>query len=173
LAGRYAASIFPIAVLVVSPFVRVLLGHQKNATLHRFGTGLNFDFLMYGCIIALLQHRPRFESIYRTATRFWWPVPTLIAACSVASMRYQNYFDLPVGYTIVGAAIAIALLWCIRNPSSMVGRILNWRPIAAIGVLSYSIYIWQTLFLHHLNFTVFGRFTWISTFPGNWLGFFL
>jgi peptidoglycan/LPS O-acetylase OafA/YrhL len=41
-----------------------------------------------------------------------------------------------------------------------------------IGVLSYSIYIWQTLFLHPNNPQVFaplGRFgIWISTFPGNW-----
>jgi peptidoglycan/LPS O-acetylase OafA/YrhL len=41
-----------------------------------------------------------------------------------------------------------------------------------IWVLSYSIYIWQTIFLHANNRQVFeplGRFgILISTFPGNW-----
>jgi peptidoglycan/LPS O-acetylase OafA/YrhL len=49
--------------------------------------------------------------------------------------------------------------------------VLNWAPIVKVGVLSYSIYIWQTLFLHHSNVQVFGSHTFISTIPGNWLGF--
>jgi peptidoglycan/LPS O-acetylase OafA/YrhL len=142
--------------------------------MHGIGTrDLNYDFLMFGCLIALLQHAPRFESIYRAATRLWWLPPALIAACSVATARFQNYFDLTVGYTINGATIAIFLLWCTRNPSSIVGRILNWGPIVRIGVLSYSIYLWQTLFLHPLNFQVFGAHSPIGSFPGNWLGFLL
>jgi len=173
-AGRFAASVFPIAILIVSPFARVLLGHQKDPLMHRIGVNyLNFDFLMFGCLVALLQHTPRFESMYRKATRVWWLPPAVIAGCSVLTARYQNYFDLPIGYTINGAAIAMFLLWCTRNPSSVIGRILNWGPIVKIGLLSYSIYLWQTLFLHHLNVVVFGSLTWISTFPGNWAGFFL
>jgi peptidoglycan/LPS O-acetylase OafA/YrhL len=174
LAGRTSAAIFPIAVLLVSPFARVLLGHQKNPLMHNLGIkNLNYDFLMYGCLIALLQGTPRFEAIYRHATRVWWLPPLVIAACSAATARFQNYFDLPIGYTLSGAAIAIFLVWCTRNPNSVVGRILNWKPIVKIGVLSYSIYLWQTLFLHPSNYQVFGRYDWIGRFPGNWIGFFL
>ena len=174
IAGRFAASIFPITILVISPFARVFFGHSNNPLMHHIGVNyLDFDFLMFGCLVALLQHTPRFESIYRVATRFWWLPPAVIAGCSILTARYQNYFDLPFGYTINGAAIAMFLLWCTRNPSSIIGRTLNWAPIVKVGVLSYSIYLWQTLFLHHLNFEVFGSFTWISTFPGNWVGFFL
>ena len=173
-AGRFSAAIPPAAILILSPVARVLLGHQKNQLMHAIGVHyLNFDFIMFGCLIALLQHAPRFESIYRAATHFWWLPPALMAACSIASARYENYFNLPVGYTINGATIAIFLLWCTRNPHSIIGRVLNWAPAVKIGVLSYSIYIWQTLFLHYRNTEVFGTYTLISTFPGNWLGFFL
>ena len=172
--GRSKAAVFPIIILLISPLARVVFGQMKNPLMHTIGVKiLNFDFLMFGCLIALLQHTPRFEAIYRAATRFWWLPPGLIAACSFPTIRYQHYFDLPVGYTIEGTAMAIFLLWCIRNPSSVVGRVLNWAPIVKIGVLSYSIYLWQTLFLYHLNYQVFGRYTPISTFPGNWLGFFV
>jgi peptidoglycan/LPS O-acetylase OafA/YrhL len=126
---------------------------------------------MFGCLVALLQHTSRFEAIYRFASRRTWLAPAVIVLCSALTARFQNYFDLPFGYTINGAAIAVFLLWSTRNPSSLTGRILNWKPIVQIGVLSYSIYIWQTLFLH-VNPEVFeplGRFgTLISTFPGNW-----
>jgi peptidoglycan/LPS O-acetylase OafA/YrhL len=170
--ARFSAAIFPATVLILSPIARVFFGHQKNWLMHSIGVKyLNFDFIMFGCLIAILQHTPRFESIYRGATRFPWLAPAIMALCSIASARFQNYFDLPIGYTLNGAAISIFLLWCTRNPGTTVGRILNWAPIVKIGVLSYSIYLWQTLFLHSMNYQVFGSHTFISTFPGNWLGF--
>ncbi len=45
--------------------------------------------------------------------------------------------------------------WCLRFPDTWEGRILNARPIAFLGVLSYSIYLWQQPFLrpdHTLRF---------------------
>jgi peptidoglycan/LPS O-acetylase OafA/YrhL len=38
-----------------------------------------------------------------------------------------------------------------------------------IGRLSYSLYIWQTFFTHHLDVEVFGRNGWWDTFPTSWL----
>jgi peptidoglycan/LPS O-acetylase OafA/YrhL len=173
-AGRVAASILPIAIILISPVLRLLLVRSANPAMHHAGVNFfKFDFIMFGCLVALLQHTPRFEAIYRALTRLWWLAPAVIVGCSVVSARYQNYFDLPLGFTLNGAAIAIFLLWSTRNADSAVGRILNWKPIAQIGVLSYSIYLWQTLFLHENNIQVFGSWVgvagWISTFPGNWI----
>jgi peptidoglycan/LPS O-acetylase OafA/YrhL len=51
-----------------------------------------------------------------------------------------------------------------------VGRVLNSRPIAHIGVLSYSIYIWQTLFLNPSNVSLFGpSLKLLYTLPFSWL----
>jgi peptidoglycan/LPS O-acetylase OafA/YrhL len=172
-AGRIAASIIPCCIILVSPVFRVLLSRSANPAIHHFGINFfKFDFIMFGCLVALLQHTSRFEAIYRFASRRAWLAPGVIVLCSALTARFQNYFDLPFGYTINGAAIAVFLLWSTRNPSSLTGRILNWKPIVQIGVLSYSIYIWQTIFLHANNHQVFeplGRFgILISTFPGNW-----
>lgn len=172
--GRIAASIIPCSIILVSPVFRVLLSRSTNPAIHHFGINFfKFDFIMFGCLVALLQHTSRFEAIYRFASRKTWLAPAVIVLCSALTARFQNYFDLPFGYTINGAAIAVFLLWSTRNPSSLTGRVLNWKPIVQIGVLSYSIYIWQTIFLHANNRQVFeplGRFgILISTFPGNWL----
>jgi peptidoglycan/LPS O-acetylase OafA/YrhL len=173
-AGRLAASVGPIAIILISPFLRMLLSRSHNPAIHHFGINFfKFDFIMFGCLVALLQHTPRFEAIYRAATRVWWLAPLLILLVSGLTARFQNYFDLPIGYTLNGATIAVFLLWCTRNPQSAVGRVLNWGPIVEIGVLSYSIYIWQTLFLHANNVQIFGTqpgvLHWISSFPGNWV----
>jgi peptidoglycan/LPS O-acetylase OafA/YrhL len=41
------------------------------------------------------------------------------------------------------------ILWAIENPGSVVGRILNSRPFVHVGVMSYSVYLWQQLWLSH------------------------
>jgi peptidoglycan/LPS O-acetylase OafA/YrhL len=75
---------------------------------------------------------------------------------------------MPVGMTIDGFLILMWLLWLVRNPVSTSGRMFNQPAIAWVGRLSYSLYIWQTFFLHHLNIEVFGKNGWWNTFPTSW-----
>jgi peptidoglycan/LPS O-acetylase OafA/YrhL len=125
---------------------------------------------MFGCLLALVQGTPVFERLYKYVTKIWWIPPAAIVVFDCLSARYQNYWDFPIGMTVCGAAIAFFLLWCVRNPTSAVGRLLNSRPIAHIGVLSYSIYIWQTLFLNRANVSLFGpSLKLLYTFPFSWL----
>jgi len=170
--GRMKAAIFPAAVILLSPVARMMLRMSHDATLHAASVYyLRFDFIMFGCLIALLQHTQKFEAVYRVCTRIWWLPPLVMLLCNGISAKYQNYFDLTVGFTINGFAIAMFLVWCTRNADSTVGRILNSWVMARIGVLSYSIYLWQTLFIHDGNQKVFAWAPWLGIFPGNWLGF--
>lgn len=171
IAGRMAAAKVAMAVILISPVIRVASFRLPFAYLHHSSMfHMRADSLMFGCIIALLQGTPLFERLYGRVTRVAWIPPAVIFLSSCLQARFQNYWELPLGITVSGAAIAFFLLWCVRNPHSTVGRVLNCRPMMHIGVLSYSIYVWQTLFLHHDNVTVFGTsLKFISTFPGNWI----
>lgn len=171
IAGRMAAAKVAIAVIIISPIIRVGTFLLPIPYLHHGGMfHQRADSLMFGCVVALLQGTPAFERAYAFATKIWWVPPVVIFLCDCLAVRFQNYWQFPIGFTILGIAIAFFLLWCVRNPSSVVGRVLNARPVVHIGVLSYSIYIWQTLFLHHGNEAIFGSsLKFISTFPGNWL----
>jgi peptidoglycan/LPS O-acetylase OafA/YrhL len=172
LAGRLAAGKFALVVILVSPFVRVFCyRYATNQYVHDpYGFHMNADCLMFGCIVALLQGTPHFERLYAFATKIWWIPPAVILLSDTLSARFQNYWQMPFGFTFCGAGIAFFLLWCVRNPTSIVGRILNARPVVHIGHLSYSIYLWQTLFLHYLNVTVFGSsLKFLTIFPISWL----
>ncbi len=171
-AGRLAAGKIALAVILVSPFVRVYCYRfAANTYVHDpYGFHYNADCLMFGCIVALLQGTPRFERVYAFATRIWWIPPAVILLSDTLQARFLNYWQMPFGFTVCGTGIAFFLLWCVRNPTSAVGRILNARPIVHIGVLSYSIYLWQTLFLNYDNVPVFGQSLKLLTiFPFSWL----
>ena len=74
--------------------------------------------------------------------------------------RLHRYYLLPLGYGLDNLAIAYLLLYMVRNPDSVSGRVLNHRVIAHIGIISYSLYLWQQLFLWkwHLPWSVLGAF---------------
>ena len=171
--GRRLALRFALVVIAISPAVRVGSFRLHNTYWHNGGMfQMAADSLMFGCVVALLQGTPRFEKLYLRVTRLWWLPPAIILFCMTMDARFQNYWSLPLGLTIEGTAIAAFMLWCVRNPRSAVGRFLNLRPVAYVGVLSYSAYLWQTLFLHHGSVQLFGGSTVLNTFPGDWIAVF-
>ena len=48
----------------------------------------------------------------------------------------------------MNVGIAVFIDWAIRNESGVVGRCLNWPAVSCLGVLSYSLYLWQQPFLN-------------------------
>jgi peptidoglycan/LPS O-acetylase OafA/YrhL len=158
--GRVAAARVGIAVIVVCPLVRIAT-HFWGGPYLRYINGISFqgraDALMFGCVAALLSGNVSFERLYLGASRYWWWFVVILMVFSGGLEAWLGtYWDYPVGYTLNGVCISVVLLWCVRNPESVVGRCLNHKSVVLVGILSYSIYIWQQLFLNPNNGTVFG-----------------
>jgi peptidoglycan/LPS O-acetylase OafA/YrhL len=51
------------------------------------------------------------------------------------------------GQSIANVAIALCVDRSVRLPSDAFGRLINTRPFVFVGVLSYSLYLWQEPFL--------------------------
>ena len=171
--GRRKAAHAALAVIVAEPFIRVFC-YRYLPNFHNMGMiHMQADGLMIGATGALLQGHVRFEAIYRRMTR--WPVllpVVLIFVLGALGMRFQNYWNLPIGLTLDGFVTLMWLLWLVRNPNTPMGRVMNHPVVTWVGRLSYSLYIWQTFFLHVDNIPVFGGERWINTFPGSWISIF-
>jgi peptidoglycan/LPS O-acetylase OafA/YrhL len=169
-AGRRNATRIALALLVTEPFIRILCFRYLPSYRNMGMFHMQADGLMFGALGALQQGHARFERIYARATRWPWLLPVLIfIVLGSLTVRFQNYWDLPIGMTLNGFLILMWLLWLVRNPISIQGRILNQPAVMWIGRLSYSLYIWQTFFTHHLDVEVFGHNGWWDTFPTSWL----
>jgi peptidoglycan/LPS O-acetylase OafA/YrhL len=167
--GRNQASIVAIAVILVEPFIRVLsfryLPHFHNPGAFH----MNSDGLMFGALGALQQGHARFETIYTRFTRWPWLLPVFLFVVSGSlGMKYGNYWNMPLGITLNGFVILMWLLWLVRNPVSRQGRVFNHPAVTWIGRLSYSLYLWQTFYLHPQRVTVWGHLAWWNSFPVNW-----
>jgi len=60
---------------------------------------------------------------------------------------YLPGFLMPYINLFHGLGSAMLLLWITSNQNSIVITFLEWKPIKYIGVISYSVYIWQGFFV--------------------------
>jgi peptidoglycan/LPS O-acetylase OafA/YrhL len=119
------------------------------------------DILMYGCLAALFTGSRRFEQLLNRVFRMKLPLLGAIFLLFVSPNFYDRFggnYILPIGLTLEGAAITLFVLWVVRRPSTAIGRVLNLSPICFLGAISYSLYLWQQLFLTGFNTSVTGRF---------------
>jgi peptidoglycan/LPS O-acetylase OafA/YrhL len=110
----------------------ILLLWQSPAMMFR--TDLRVDGLLWGCLAAFAFRRIRVPG---------WALAASIAAAAIISSNYRY----GAGLVILPAAIAASVLATAQRPGSMIASALDWSPIAWIGRMSYSIYLWQQIFL--------------------------
>ena len=103
-------------------------------------TDTRIDALLWGCLAAIY-----FPTIKRLADRI--PFSQLWLPLLVILLLVEKLHD-PVLVTLLRAVLLPALVVStVIQPASLLGHLLEWRALRWIGTLSYSIYLWQQLFL--------------------------
>ncbi len=107
------------------------------------------DTILFGVILAYLVHSPRWGPRLRNAVRgYTWLVVPLVTLW----MAYTCQHHWPASWTFAlpllrNVSLTILLWWSIVNVDTPIGRLLNWKPVVFVGLISYSLYLWQQLFL--------------------------
>jgi peptidoglycan/LPS O-acetylase OafA/YrhL len=128
----------------------------------RDGIGETFptvmDAIAVGCVLAgsgewLAQH-----AWYRRllASPAFLAAPALVLICNALD-RHPSFF-LTAGMTLRNLGIAAIMHWAILRPSHMAATLLDWPPIAFVGRISYSLYLWQQPFLNRHSVAPFAAF---------------
>jgi len=160
-------------VLAVSPFWRVI-SYTHTYTHPLFGgySLLNYmDSLVIGCASAIfLNRKPTLLEKYLTADP-WLPALSAMALILTPYILNKLFllgvFTVSLGPSCEALGLAVLLLQSLFLANWGFYRILNWRWVRQIGVLSYSIYIWQQIFWMQPETLGVGDVWWMS-FPG-WL----
>ena len=102
------------------------------------------DALAVGCLLAIWRSRLWESTRYRAlvSSPVWWWLPFATVVGISALHPPQAMWDA-FGITVLNVSIALALDHVMRVPTGLVGSLLNTRPMVAIGLASYSVYLWQ------------------------------
>lgn len=150
-----------VAVIIVSPILRgvlsLLLSKQLlHMELFYRSLPTRLDALLIGGLMALCLRGPE-QAFVRRGRR-----PLLLVSAGLFIGLYlvsTKLLRLPLegsasnwvgvfGFTLIDGFAAALILECI-HPGSLVGRALCWRPLRAMGVISYGFYVYHDL-LHDL-----------------------
>jgi peptidoglycan/LPS O-acetylase OafA/YrhL len=144
--GRRSASILALLVAIGIPILRVVNATSAPEAFSIHGHGASFDTIAIGCLLAL--HRDRLTST-RWCNRLVESrvvIPALFVAGNGAGLIGYRPSVL-VHHTLVGIAIALGIEWCVRHPHGRIGTVLNSRLMVATGSASFSLYLWQQIFI--------------------------
>ena len=104
-------------------------------------TDVRLDGLLWGCWMALVLADPARRA---RAARWLSGWRGLAATAALATFVLAR---LPMEKVAVAFLVPVALAATVLNPRQALGRLLEWGPLRAVGRISYSLYLWQQLFL--------------------------
>jgi peptidoglycan/LPS O-acetylase OafA/YrhL len=138
-----------VAVILLVPVLRVALYMSAPGYENIADTGFEgvCDALATGCLLAMAMPRlVRMEWFNRVVLSPLFPL--LFAAIFIANKQrdHPKFFWL-LCVPFMNVAFALTVLRYVQAPLLPLGRLLNRQPLISIGVLSYSLYLWQQLFL--------------------------
>lgn len=141
---------FLLAILVP---VRSIASYYINYQLVGRGnsTDARIDGLLWGCWVALIFTNPRLLQLLKRYLTSW--VWLIALAASIAFIA----FEIPWHANVLAFLIPWLIVATVMNPDWRISRFLETKMLKYIGRLSYSLYLWQQLWM-------FGRFSEIRPF---------
>ena len=125
--------------------------------LPQFRTENRFDGLACGAILALLLFRPHIRAWFERKLT----TPVFFALLTSTAVALTVCHSQSIRRSVSAIMIPLLITHTVLRPHTLVGRLLNSAVFRWVGRLSYSLYIWQMLFLPELHRTL-GR---LQDFP--------
>lgn len=125
---------------------------------------MHADFLFSGCFIAFLSFY-YYDKLIGLVFKIS-PITVYISIFALwffSKNEFHPIYDkifIPLSGAVINLCISFLIIYFVFKPGSIGYKILNFRLMVFIGRLSYSLYIWQQLFLSNNSF-------WWTQFPQN------
>jgi peptidoglycan/LPS O-acetylase OafA/YrhL len=149
--GKRRAFFVLCAVILLSPFIRLgtfVLFPDPDLRWTGYGFQANADSLATGCLLAFVRQTLWKKALYQKIlqSKIFIVFPILAIALNYFAQNPKIYSLVCI--TLINFCVVLCIDWAVTFHTGFVGKILNARPLVYIGTLSYSIYLWQQLFLN-------------------------
>lgn len=161
LLGIKKTKMFLVFLVLISPFIRVFDYRIFGSEVIWIDKGFhsNMDALAIGCLLSLFYvqlHDNKFYKNFLTSKLVIF-LPVLIFLFN--SQDDHPHFFFGVSILAMNLLIVLCIDWAVTNHDSYFGKILNSAPMIMLGMMSYSIYLWQQpLFINIENSDALIRF---------------
>lgn len=154
------------ALIVFVPVCRVFVHFYPISWMSELSLFWRIDAIATGCLLALYRNRILVLLSAHWKLLFWCSIFALLGLRyfqSLAGLVQAGFIFIPLGLTdgtIANALIGIILMYSVFGPHKYWFSFLNLKWVSFIGTISFSIYLWQQLFISGIDW-------WIAQFPQN------
>ncbi len=141
--GFRRAFVLAVASLAIIPLSRIATARLFPALPPTFGIPDGTASILTGCLLALSFER---MTAIRVLTSKIFSV-ALLAAVTLRLYGWNHGYPFHGLSYVINFLIALTVFRCISVPDDWLGRILKCKALMFVGGMSYSIYVWQQLFL--------------------------
>lgn len=157
-----------VALILLVPIVRIALHFYPIDWIDQFTIFTRIDAIATGCLFALYKDKivEKIQTHWKKV--FYLSIITIVCLPSLNSIFRGTIFAfifIPLGTTygtIANFDVGLLMMYSIFGPQKLWFKFLNLKIINFIGLLSYSIYLWQQIFISGLDY-------WVTTYPQNLL----
>lgn len=155
-----------ISLLIIVPIIRISIDSAPSNLTNTLLVLSRIDAISIGCLFAIYK-----DTIIKRFSLHWTKL-FYISILSLFLLRYVpfitdntpfSFIFLALGLThgtIANFLIALIMMYSVFGSRGAWFKILNLKVINYIGILSYSIYLWQQIFIS-------GSDNWATKFPQN------
>ncbi len=162
LLGRKRAAWVAAAAVVALSIYKIFAWSRPHTFFVFQHTEFRADGLLVGCLLAIVLERDAIRSwLTQHATPAFW-IGSLLLALTI--YRYQNDGFMTLHESLL---IAVVIACSSLSPQMLPGRILESSLLKSTGVMSYSLYLWQGLFLRS-TWGAFGPLVLGAAFILSW-----
>jgi peptidoglycan/LPS O-acetylase OafA/YrhL len=160
---------FCLFLIIAVPLVRIVIYNHPISWIDELSIFTRIDAIATGCLFALYK-----DKIILKLSKHWkkYFYSAVILLIFLNDIPYQlndlglsklNIFFIPFGLThgtIANFIIGIILFYSIFGPKGIWFKFLNHKILNFIGLISFSLYLWQQILVEEST-------VWVTQFPQN------
>jgi peptidoglycan/LPS O-acetylase OafA/YrhL len=151
LLGRLRSRNVALAAVIALPFLRIasyaLFPKSHYQLTAMFHTGV--DQIFWGALAALAyaggSHLKWRETRWFGRLTLGYAIACIFAVAGAA--EFFHGIERFIAPTVYSSFASLLLLWLLSGSGGPIRAILEWKPLCWVGLLSYSLYVWQQLFI--------------------------
>ena len=155
-----------VAIIALAPLIRIACYFFTPGSRDQIGMMFHtgFDSIAAGVLLGeLLRRAPSKRWLERWSSKRSVVAVALVFLLVLSPLltgHFRGAYSITIGKSLELFALCILITAAVSFPRTLLFRVLNWGPLAYVGVLSYSLYVWNNLFL-------LGEKYWFNAFPFN------
>jgi peptidoglycan/LPS O-acetylase OafA/YrhL len=148
---RQLAVVLGLCALVLAWRCFLVFGLHVSKERTYIATDTRIDSILFGCALAVVGNPVIDRSRFSDASwKYVWLPLGLLGLLASFLLKGQD-LQQSVRYSLQGVALVPVFVCAMRFPNWFAFRILNWRWVAFLGVLSFSLYLVHPTVLYGLD----------------------